>query len=660
MKFKALNLLFIIVFVLALMFTSPGVTPARADGCYALNFDGVNDYIAAAPTDLPIGNSNYTVEAWIKPNAMGSYGIVGWGNWGTGNEVNALRLSDTGIVHYWWHNDMVYEPPVNLAGAWHHVAVTYDGADRRLYLDGALVMVYAPDGHNVPFATNFRIGSVGDGHYFNGQIDDVRIWNIARSGAQVSGNMNAGLTGNETGLVALYRFGEGTGTSTADDTATAFNGTLTNGPTWVSSGSSTPCDPTAPALTSFTRQSPATSTTNADTLVFRVTFSEGVQNVDTSDFSVNSTSTATVTNVATISTNVYDVTVSGGDLASFNGTVGLDLAGGQNIRDLAGNALPTSEPTTDDTYTINNNAPAVSSTGLVAAYREAGPSSFTITFNKAVDDPAGNTGSDDVTNPSNYMLIEKGANQVVDTSSCLGGVLGDDKRVAITAVSYNSATFTSTVTLAGTPGIGLYRLFICGSTSIVDAAGNALNGGTDYTFDFRVNRPPMKLPATGFPMGAVTQLPVQTTSEAYASTDLVLEIPSLKVKMPIVGVPQTESSWDVTWLGNSAGWLAGSAYPTWEGNTVLTGHVWDAYNRPGPFANLKSLKYGDKLIIRAYGLTYTYEVQDSKLVTPKNVSAVMTHEELDWVTLVTCETYNTLTGDYASRRMVRAVLVSVK
>ena len=96
---------------------------------------------------------------------------------------------------------------------------------------------------------------------------------------------------------------------------------------------------TAPVLLTFTRQTPGASPTNADTLVFRASFSKAVQNVDSADFTVNGTTTATVTGVAAVNAGTYDVTVSGGDLAGFNGTVGLDLAAGQNITDLVGNGL---------------------------------------------------------------------------------------------------------------------------------------------------------------------------------------------------------------------------------------------------------------------------------------------------------------------------------
>lgn len=116
-------------------------------------------------------------------------------------------------------------------------------------------------------------------------------------------------------------------------------------------------DTTAPTLTSITRKTPAISPTNADLLIFLATFDEDVTNVDTADFSVNSTTTATVTNVSAVTAGTYDVTISGGDLAGFNGVVGIDLAGGQNITDLAGNPLPAGEPATDETYIIDNPIP---------------------------------------------------------------------------------------------------------------------------------------------------------------------------------------------------------------------------------------------------------------------------------------------------------------
>jgi LPXTG-site transpeptidase (sortase) family protein len=88
--------------------------------------------------------------------------------------------------------------------------------------------------------------------------------------------------------------------------------------------------------------------------------------------------------------------------------------------------------------------------------------------------------------------------------------------------------------------------------------------------------------------------------------------------------------------------------------------VWDANSHPGPFVNLKTLQYGDTIKIRAWGLTYTYEVRESLTVRPGDVSTVLRHESLDWITLVTCEDYRSLWEIYTGRRVVRAVLVSVQ
>jgi LPXTG-site transpeptidase (sortase) family protein len=115
----------------------------------------------------------------------------------------------------------------------------------------------------------------------------------------------------------------------------------------------------------------------------------------------------------------------------------------------------------------------------------------------------------------------------------------------------------------------------------------------------------------------------------------------------------------VTWLGRQAGWLEGTAFPTWKGNSVLTSHVYDANGLPGPFVNLQKLKYGDKIIIHAYGEIYTYEVRTNSIVAPDS-SIALRHEEKAWLTLITCKEYDEKADKYKKRVVVRAVLVSVE
>jgi LPXTG-site transpeptidase (sortase) family protein len=166
------------------------------------------------------------------------------------------------------------------------------------------------------------------------------------------------------------------------------------------------------------------------------------------------------------------------------------------------------------------------------------------------------------------------------------------------------------------------------------------------------------LPATGFAPNQVTDLS-DLPREAYAATNgVTFEIPSLGVKMPVVGVPFKDGSWNVSWLGAKAGWLEGTAFPSWSGNSVLTGHVYLANGLPGPFVNLYTLSYGEKVIVHAYGQKYTFEVRSNEIVSPSDTSAFK-HEEKAWLTLVTCKEYDEKTNSYRKRVVVRAVLVSV-
>lgn len=401
--------------------------------------------------------------------------------------------------------------------------------------------------------------------------------------------------------------------------------------------------------------------TNASPILFTATFSKPIDlaTFAASDLTFGGTAPGTlaaiITEIASNDGTTFEISVSG-----MTGTGAVSLSLPENlVADLSGN-LNTTNTSIDNQVTYDVDILTVANLDLDAEYTGNGPKFFGITFNKPVFDPPDNSAPDDVTNPFNYLLIEKGINGQPDTLSCSGGLVADDHQITVSSVSYDAITYETRVTLFGNLPAGSYRLFICGTTSIVDLAGNILNNGYDYIFDFFVVSAPSALPNTGFAFGHVTRVPEQPTAKSYANTDLTLSIPTLGVKTTIVGVRRAENEWDVTWLNQSIGWLEGSAYPTWAGNSVLTGHVWDADNTPGIFADIKTLKYGDQFQIHAYGQTYTYEVRENRTVGTRGISTVFQSEEYDWVTLVTCEYYNPLTGDYTFRRMVRAVLVSVK
>jgi LPXTG-site transpeptidase (sortase) family protein len=179
-----------------------------------------------------------------------------------------------------------------------------------------------------------------------------------------------------------------------------------------------------------------------------------------------------------------------------------------------------------------------------------------------------------------------------------------------------------------------------------------------YDLDSRLEDGNFALPFTGFAPNEVTVLPeIEVGHELENLGNLWLEIPTLGISQTIVGVPLTEDGWDVNYLGNSIGYLNGSAFPTLSGNTVLTAHVYNAQGASGPFLNLDRLRVGDTFILHAFGQAYTYRISNSQRVGFNDLS-VLSHLDGDWVTLLTCAGFNANTGQYDYRRAVQASLVS--
>ena len=193
---------------------------------------------------------------------------------------------------------------------------------------------------------------------------------------------------------------------------------------------------------------------------------------------------------------------------------------------------------------------------------------------------------------------------------------------------------------------------------IIDPGGGETTAATASASWVRSALP--SLPGTGFEPGVVTEIPHQTQERIFNSYgDLWLEIPAMNLKTNIVGVPLVESSWDVSWLSNSAGWLEGSAFPSHIGNSILTAHVYLPSGLPGPFVDLHRLKWDDQIIVHAFGRQYIYQVRANKVIQPDD-SVASRHEEYPWITLITCKGFNDSTDTYDYRVLIRAVLMDVK
>ncbi|MDD9266046.1 LamG domain-containing protein [Paenibacillus sp. GCM10023248] len=203
------------------------------ENLYALSFDGVDDAVNCGNSSV-FDLTQLTVECWIKPGtAQVDYANIidkshtsttGWAF-----EYN----STTSQVYFFVGGAKAYTLTALKDNRWHHIAATYDGVTIRIYVDGVLEGSGACPGV-VQNTGNLYIGSwQGGSRWFKGCVDDVRIWNYARSQAQIQDSMRRFLKGTEPGLIAYWRCDQGTGTSLVPTTGVAF-GTLTGGTAWTS------------------------------------------------------------------------------------------------------------------------------------------------------------------------------------------------------------------------------------------------------------------------------------------------------------------------------------------------------------------------------------------------------------------------------------------
>jgi hypothetical protein len=127
-------------------------------------------------------------------------------------------------------------------GIWTHVAVTFDGATRRHYINGELAASFPETGPLTTSTNPMRIGSdVSWVHTPAGSIDEVRLWNVARSTAQIRATINVPITTPQPGLVALWALNASPNDTFGVHNGTAVGAGLTVGvfPAIASCGSST-------------------------------------------------------------------------------------------------------------------------------------------------------------------------------------------------------------------------------------------------------------------------------------------------------------------------------------------------------------------------------------------------------------------------------------
>lgn len=199
----------------------------------ALAFDGIDDYVKVPHTAaLNAGTASFTLEAWVKTSATGTQTILSKRNTttystgfllGTANGFPYFEVTGTatGLAN---SCTGTATRKVN-DGKWHHVALSVNRTSNiaaSLYIDGNLDQTKTVAiSTSINNTNDLEFGTNGGTTFFNGQLDEIRVWSTARSQSNIQNNMNEHIGGNLTGLVGLWRFNEGdVGASTAANSCT--------------------------------------------------------------------------------------------------------------------------------------------------------------------------------------------------------------------------------------------------------------------------------------------------------------------------------------------------------------------------------------------------------------------------------------------------------
>ena len=200
---------------------------------YSINFDGQNDFINISDhSDLDLTN-NYTLEAWIFSESFSWLaGIISKYQTNAANGY-ILRLTSQSPYSGIGFDEKNTSTGVLNANQWHHIAAVNNNGQRKLYINGILTTISGSPLNVTSNSDPIRLGSDYSSRFFDGRIDEVRIWNIAREQNDITNTMDSTLNGTEDGLVAYYNFNEGSGIILNDLTGNGHNGTVVGG-LWAS------------------------------------------------------------------------------------------------------------------------------------------------------------------------------------------------------------------------------------------------------------------------------------------------------------------------------------------------------------------------------------------------------------------------------------------
>ncbi|MDC3258408.1 choice-of-anchor J domain-containing protein, partial [Flavobacteriales bacterium] len=212
-------------------------TGSSVSNNYSASLDGINDYVDVGNNSVLDIDNSVTIEAWINPsnlsnrhaiystrknNNPGSFQL----EIGTYSGVGTNYVAVTGVGTW---VAITGSNVINNNGGWVHIAYTRDGVgnNHEIYINGIPQIINTSP---YTFINNNSLKEIGRGttaiQNYDGQIDQVRIWDIALTQLEIQNYINCPPTGNELGLVGYWNFEEGSGTTAYDLTSNGNDGAI--------------------------------------------------------------------------------------------------------------------------------------------------------------------------------------------------------------------------------------------------------------------------------------------------------------------------------------------------------------------------------------------------------------------------------------------------
>ncbi|WP_375329244.1 Calx-beta domain-containing protein [Microcystis sp. BLCC-F210] len=444
----------------------------------ALSFDGVDDYVTNDNL-FPTVSGTFTMEFWVNPTATrdttpeensgisggsgqryaifpthGEASNLGFNHFGAGVSVGTNGISVFEHTAYYLPSLLVYDTSLS---DWNHVAIVYSNNTPSLYLNGQFIKTgLTSTGIVHPSVVSLGGGDTGYGT-FQGSLDEVRIWDTARTQTQIQNNLYSQLNGNEAGLIGHYNFNESSGNIAEDGTINNNDGEIV-GPVRIDSSftpiitlavspSSVIEDGTANLVYTFTRSG---VTTNPLTVNYTI---GGTATLNT-DYTRTGT-TNTVTFAANSATATVTVDPTPDTTVESDETVALTLATGTGYT--VGTTTAVTGTITNDDVTLPSITLAVSpssvtedgTANLVYTFTRSGVTTNPLTVNYTIGGTATN-GTDYTSIPTSVTFAANSSTATVTIDPTADTTVESDETVALTLATGTGYTVGTTTAVTGT------------------------------------------------------------------------------------------------------------------------------------------------------------------------------------------------------------------